>query len=182
MLCHFSCCASYTFTLGSPYLFFSPAAPPSRPFSQNAEKYKHYERWATAKGFPRQNIINDGTTSSTGGIGAIADIDLAIRSRGIDDDLLVVSGDMLFNPKSFDLEGVVQFFKARGGELSCYYTMHPTEDPSTRGILELNRDQQITAFYEKPKPGKQHVRRRTCTTAQKEREGGGAKGKGDVGR
>ncbi|EGD74001.1 hypothetical protein PTSG_05698 [Salpingoeca rosetta] len=119
----------------------------------NAEKYKHYERWATANGFPRQNIINDGTTSSTGGIGAIADLDLAIRSRSIDDDLLVVSGDMLFNPKSFDLDGVLQYFKARGGELSCYYAMHPGEDSTSRGILELNEDHQVTNFFEKPKPG-----------------------------
>eukprot|EP00043_Microstomoeca_roanoka_P008807 m.84615 g.84615 ORF g.84615 m.84615 type:complete len:617 (-) comp14393_c7_seq2:1547-3397(-) len=119
----------------------------------NAEKYKHYERWATANGFPRQNIINDGTTSGTGGIGAIADLDLAIRSRTIDDDLLVVSGDMVFHPKSFDLEGVLRYFSTRGGELACYYTLSPGEDPSTRGILELSDDQLVTNFFEKPNEG-----------------------------
>lgn len=56
----------------------------------NADKYKHYERWATARGFPRENVINDGTTSNTGGLGALADLDLALRSRKIcTDDVLV---------------------------------------------------------------------------------------------
>lgn len=43
---------------------------------------KHYERWATANGFPRENIINDGTTANTGGVGAVADFDLALRCKG----------------------------------------------------------------------------------------------------
>jgi len=81
---------------------------------QNADKYKHYERWATAHGFPRENIINDGTTSGTGGIGALTDFDLVLRSRRVDDDVLVVAGDMLFNPKSFDLDGVARCVSRAG--------------------------------------------------------------------
>eukprot|EP00966_Prymnesium_polylepis_P123746 2861558-Prymnesium_polylepis.1 len=29
----------------------------------NANKYKYYERWATANDFPVENIVNDGTTT-----------------------------------------------------------------------------------------------------------------------
>ena len=30
----------------------------------NNEKFKHYERWATANSFPRVNIINTGATAT----------------------------------------------------------------------------------------------------------------------
>ena len=32
----------------------------------NADKYKYYERWATANDFPTENLINDGTTTHAG--------------------------------------------------------------------------------------------------------------------
>lgn len=80
-------------------------------------------------------------------------MDLAIRSRCIDDDLLVVSADMMFNPKSFDLDGVLRFFCARQGELVCYYTLAAGEDASSRGIIEVDDHQQATAFFEKPSQG-----------------------------
>jgi glucuronokinase len=49
----------------------------------NAEKFKPFERWASAHAFPRHNIINDGTTSRTGNIGALADLLLAIRAKKV---------------------------------------------------------------------------------------------------
>ena len=135
----------------------SPSPPhiPPRPLwrPQNASTYKHYERWATANGFSRQNIVNDGTTSGTGGIGAVADFDLVVRSRKLDEDILVVAGDMYFNPSSFDLDGILRYSKSRDGSLVCYYTLSDDEDASARGICEVDDNNRVTAFYEKPAPG-----------------------------
>lgn len=40
------------------------------------------------------------------------------------DDVMVVSGDMVFNPDTFDLGGVCSFFKANDGEVR-YLRMAP---------------------------------------------------------
>ena len=77
----------------------------------NADKYKHYERWATANQFPIENIINDGTTTAANAIGAVTDFQLAINTRNIDEDVLVVAGDMLFDENALDITQVVRYFQ-----------------------------------------------------------------------
>ncbi len=81
-----------------------------------AYRYKYYERWASACGFPVHNIINDGSTTIENrylslyvysahkraipaqlhynellySLGAVADLELAIRSKNINSDIMVV--------------------------------------------------------------------------------------------
>lgn len=63
----------------------------------NADKYKHFERWATASDFPVGNIINDGSTTPANSIGALADLELALRTKNLwDYDVLIIAGDMVF--------------------------------------------------------------------------------------
>ena len=62
-------------------------------------RYKHFERWATANDFPLENVINDGSTTLDNRLGAVADLQLAIRSRWLQDDIMVVR--RLRRPLSF---------------------------------------------------------------------------------
>lgn len=55
-------------------------------------RYKHFERWATANGFPLENVVNDGSTTPEDRLGAVADLELVIRSRSLQDDIMVVGG------------------------------------------------------------------------------------------
>ncbi|XP_031548705.1 uncharacterized protein LOC116286363 isoform X2 [Actinia tenebrosa] len=119
----------------------------------NADKYKYYERWATAHDFPVENIVNDGTTTFETRLGAVADFELVVRTKNIQDDVVVVAGDMLFQDGNFDMAQVIKYFKLKKGELAIYYEMHGMEQTETRGIVEVcpltNR---IERFLEKPKP------------------------------
>eukprot|EP00040_Diaphanoeca_grandis_P030246 m.178400 g.178400 ORF g.178400 m.178400 type:complete len:622 (-) comp31938_c0_seq1:184-2049(-) len=120
----------------------------------NAEKFKHFDRWTNGNAFPRTNLINDGTTAKTGGLGSLADFDLVLRCKDLyDEDVMVVSGDMLCNPKRFDLTGVSNFFKAKcdEGDVACYYEMSPEDLPSQRGVVVVDPvSKKITSFREKP--------------------------------
>lgn len=55
-------------------------------------RYKHYERWATANDFPVESVVNDGSTTLEDRLGAVADLELVIRSRKLQDDVMVVGG------------------------------------------------------------------------------------------
>eukprot|EP00128_Syssomonas_multiformis_P012275 Colp12_sorted_trinity150504_noHs@6574 len=117
----------------------------------NADKFKYYERWATAHDFPPENIINDGTTTYDARLGSIVDFDLVLRSKKAEGhDCLVVAGDMLFWP-AFDIASVVRYFQQREGELAVYYELPPEEHTHTRGMVELDHTTgKISRFLEKP--------------------------------
>ncbi|CAL1570848.1 unnamed protein product [Knipowitschia caucasica] len=120
----------------------------------NADKYKHFERWATANDFPVENVINDGSTTLKNCLGAVADLELVIRSRKLQDDIIVIAGDMLCADQNFDIAQVIRFFKSKSGELMIYYELEEGEKSSSRGIVEVCPDtNKITRFLEKPGEG-----------------------------
>uniref|UniRef100_A0AAR2LY59 Glucuronokinase with putative uridyl pyrophosphorylase n=2 Tax=Pygocentrus nattereri TaxID=42514 RepID=A0AAR2LY59_PYGNA len=120
----------------------------------NADKYKHYERWATANDFPVENVVNDGSTTLDDRLGAVADLELAIRSRQLQDDIMVIAGDMLCADQNFDIAQVIRFFKSKSGELAIYYELEEGEKCCSRGIVEVcPESHRITRFLEKPQEG-----------------------------
>ncbi|XP_035478456.2 glucuronokinase with putative uridyl pyrophosphorylase [Scophthalmus maximus] len=120
----------------------------------NADKYKHYERWATANDFPVENVVNDGSTTLEDRLGAVADLELAIRSHKLQDDIVVIAGDMLCADQNFDIAQVIRFFRSKPGELIIHYELEESEKSSSRGIVEVCPDtNRITRFSEKPQSG-----------------------------
>eukprot|EP01135_Chromosphaera_perkinsii_P000692 Nk52_evm4s150 gene=Nk52_evmTU4s150 len=116
----------------------------------NANKYKHFERWATANDFPVKNIVNDGSTTENNRIGAISDLDLVCRIRNVNTDLLVIAADALFWP-SFDLPNVISAFRAKPGSLIMCYELPETEPVNNRGIVWMDSNSgAVTRFLEKP--------------------------------
>ncbi|XP_077064668.1 glucuronokinase with putative uridyl pyrophosphorylase [Siphateles boraxobius] len=120
----------------------------------NADKYKHYERWATANDFPVENVVNDGSTTLDDRLGAVADLELAIRSRQLQDDIMVIAGDMLCADQNFDIAQVIRFFRSKPGELAIYYELESGEKSSSRGIVEVcPNTHRVMRFIEKPQEG-----------------------------
>ncbi|XP_039271048.2 uncharacterized protein LOC120345593 [Styela clava] len=120
----------------------------------NADKYKHFERWATANDFPVENIVNDGSTTPDTKLGAVGDFELVLRNKNVDDDVMVVAGDMLFEDQNFDISQVVRYFHYKAGDLAIYYEMEQNEATTSRGIVEVDvTTNKILHFHEKPEPG-----------------------------
>uniref|UniRef100_A0A673BXU6 Glucuronokinase with putative uridyl pyrophosphorylase n=1 Tax=Sphaeramia orbicularis TaxID=375764 RepID=A0A673BXU6_9TELE len=110
----------------------------------NADKYKHYERWATANDFPVENVINDGSTTIENRLGAVADLELVIRQSKLQDDIIVVR--RICRLSNFDIAQVIRFF-----ELIIYYELEESEKSCSRGIVEVCPEtHKIRRFLEKP--------------------------------
>ncbi|OIO40208.1 MAG: hypothetical protein AUJ75_00365 [Candidatus Omnitrophica bacterium CG1_02_49_10] len=117
----------------------------------NEKFYSDFKKWeAGLKRRPdyRINILNDGSVDESDMLGAVGDIYFAVKSEGIDTDLLVVGGDNLFK---FDLAEFVDFAKERRPYASIgLHDFRDKENLSSFGIVSLAGDNVVTDFQEKP--------------------------------
>jgi glucose-1-phosphate thymidylyltransferase len=99
-----------------------------------------FERWAPAD----VEVHDDGTTSNDDRLGAIGDIDFV----GIDDDLLAIAGDNLFE---FALQDLVAFWQSKGaGSCVAVHDVGDRELAKKYGVIDVDREDRIVSFVEKP--------------------------------
>lgn len=106
----------------------------------NARFAADFERWARDKDV---RVHNDGTTSNEDRLGAIGDIQFV----GLDDDLLVIAGDNLFDYSLADYEA---YWRTKDGSAVAVLDVGDPELAKKYGIVEVDEDDRILDFVEKP--------------------------------
>jgi glucose-1-phosphate thymidylyltransferase len=117
----------------------------------NARFAADFERWAADKGV---HVHDDGTTSNQDRLGAIGDMDFV----GLDDDLLVIASDNLFEYSLADYES---YWRGKGGSCIAVYDVGDPELAKKYGIVDADADDRVTNFVEKP----EHPPTTLCATA-----------------
>ena len=92
-------------------------------------------------------VINDGTTSNENRLGAIGDIQYVLDQTKIDDDLMILAGDNLFE---FDLSDFDEFFQEKNADVITAYEITDLELQKRVGIVELDSAARVLSFEEKP--------------------------------
>ena len=111
----------------------------------NARKADGFRAWAAG----RDVIVHDdGTTSNDDRLGAIGDLQFVLDEAGIDDDLLVIAGDNLFD---FSLPEFVSFWRGKDrASAVAVRDVGSLELAAQYGIVTLDEDRRVTDFVEKP--------------------------------
>ena len=105
-----------------------------------------FETWAAGRTGVR--VHDDGTSTNEDRLGAIGDMQFAIEQAGLDDDLLIVAGDNLFE---FELREVVDFWRAkRDGSAIAAREVTDPELLRQYSVLEVDAGDRVTSFVEKP--------------------------------
>ena len=108
----------------------------------------HHERWAAGyKGALPVTIVNDGTRTDATKLGAVGDLRFTRDRLKLDDDLLVVAGDNLFE---FDPAEFVRFFRAKQAPAVALKDLKGSPLLSRYSVVTLDDSQRITDFEEKP--------------------------------
>ncbi len=112
----------------------------------NSKFAGQFRAWANRHGGD-VSIVDDGTTTEDDRLGAIGDLDLAVRAERLDDDLVVVASDNLF---SEPVEGFTRFARAKDAPVVAVYDIGDLSQMSKYSAVEVDEDGRITFFEEKP--------------------------------
>ncbi|HKD32153.1 MAG TPA: nucleotidyltransferase family protein [Gaiellaceae bacterium] len=112
----------------------------------NAKFADRFREWART--YPVDVVvIDDGTTSEDDRLGAIGDLQLAIDSEGLDDDLIVAAGDSIFTER---LDGFARFGQERGAAAIAVYDVGDLEAMKRLASIGVDADSRLVSFEEKP--------------------------------
>jgi len=113
----------------------------------NQKFYRDFEQWKQKQNYSKLVIINDHTITNEDRLGSIGDINFVIQQEKINDDLLIIGGDNLFED---DLQHFIQFFNATKSSSIMLHDVKSLNLAQTLGIASINETNQITSFIEKP--------------------------------
>ena len=112
----------------------------------------HFEKWAVERPW-NIRVLDDGTSTNETRLGAVRDMQFAIDSCAIDDDILVIAGD---NVLDFSLVKFIEFALAAG--TSCVMRYYEPSDERLRkcGVMTIDENSRILSMAEKPKEPQSH--------------------------
>lgn len=108
----------------------------------------HFEEWKTSSFYTKDiTVVNDGTLTNDTRLGAIGDIQYVIEQLNVQDDLMVIAGDNLFD---FELSDFAKFFYQKGTD--CITTYHEDDYAQLQraGVIEIDEESRVLSFEEKP--------------------------------
>ncbi|MDD5045259.1 MAG: nucleotidyltransferase family protein [Candidatus Omnitrophica bacterium] len=97
----------------------------------------------------RLRLIDDQTKAHEDRLGAIGDILFAVKKGKINDDLLVIGGDNLFDS---DIKEFLEFGRAKKGHTVIgIFDLKNRQEAKRYGVIRLDKNSRIADFKEKPR-------------------------------
>lgn len=121
----------------------------------NHKFYPHFSQWSKQ----RQSrlgikILNDNTTDDSNKLGAIGDIQFAIDTLGIDDDLLIMAGDNIF---TFELNNYYNAYISKNSDMILVKEMDNLSDLKRMANVETDSEGKVIGMEEKPENPKTNL-------------------------
>lgn len=117
----------------------------------NAKFAGHFERWSqgySARAKLSFTTVNDNSTDDSNKLGAIGDIHYVIQTQNVDDDLVVVAGDNLFDQSLADFG---RCCREKNAPVLAVYDVGNLEEIKKYNAISIDAAGKITFFEEKPK-------------------------------
>ena len=105
----------------------------------------HFENWAKTK-TQKITVVDDGTSTNETRLGAVKDIQFAIDTLGLDDDMLVIAGD---NVLDFSLTKFVGYAKQKATSCIMRYYEPSHQKLLKCGVVTIDENDRVLEMTEK---------------------------------
>lgn len=118
----------------------------------NHKFIKHFEDWKEKQKFSKPLVIlDDDSMDNDHRLGAVKDIQFAVDSLKLDDDLLIIAGD---NVLDFSLAGFVAYMREKKTSCVMCHEENDLKKQQKTAIITVDENGLITSYEEKPKEPK----------------------------
>lgn len=123
-----------------------------------------FEQWAedfnSRKPKKPVKIINDATLSENDRLGAVGDIKFSVDEEKTVGDLIVIAGDNLFE---YSLKKMYDYAIQKNSDvIACFEAPSVEYVANTFGVIELDKNNKLVGFEEKPKEPKTRIAATAC--------------------
>jgi glucose-1-phosphate thymidylyltransferase len=117
----------------------------------NAKFHDKFAQWGRGRQFPIQvKLLNDSTSSNDDRLGQVGDVHFVMQQENINDDILIVAGDNLFN---FSLLPLFDTFNSKRAVMNPLWESKSYKAAKESGSVVLKDDLSFAEFMEKaPQP------------------------------
>jgi len=135
--------------------------------SINAYFEFNFREWFTKYQFRKKTkLVIEKTFSEEQKLGSIGALNYLISNLNLKEDLLIIGGDNLFE---FSLRKFINYYKEKKTSVVALYDIKDKSKVKGRyGIVELDKDQKIINFQEKPQNPRTSLVNTACTILSKE--------------
>lgn len=106
---------------------------------------RHFQAWAAQK-TQKITVVDDGTDSNETRLGAVKDIQFAMETLGLDDDVLVIAGDNLLD---FSLKRFIDYAQDKGTSCTMRYYEPSHQKLLKSGVVTVDENDKILRMTEK---------------------------------
>ena len=116
--------------------------------STNAKFEAHFRRYTAEKKTPKDISLSvEDTRSEEEKLGSVGALGYVIRKNNLDDELLVIGGDNIFE---FEMTDFVDRFRSRGTNIVALYDVKSKVTAQLYGVVCVDSRDKIVDFQEKP--------------------------------
>lgn len=112
----------------------------------------HFENWAKEKQ-QKITVVDDGTSTNETRLGAVKDIQYAIDTLSLDDDMLVIAGD---NVLDFSLTKFISYAQQKNTSCVMRYYEESLDKLRKCGVAKVDENDLILSLEEKPAEPQSH--------------------------